>query len=77
MYTSMGWGVYVFFATCLICASVYAYFFIHETKGLRIDQMDHLFGSERERTFDVAADKGDVDSLHKESHVEVDRREVA
>ncbi|KAF1993772.1 general substrate transporter [Amniculicola lignicola CBS 123094] len=49
MYTSMGFGVYIFFASCLICASIYAYFFIHETKGLRIDQMDHLFGFERER----------------------------
>jgi len=45
MYTSMGYGVYIFFASCLICASVYAFFFIPETKGLRIDQMDQLFGS--------------------------------
>ncbi|KAF7136977.1 hypothetical protein CNMCM5793_006681 [Aspergillus hiratsukae] len=43
MYTSMGYGVYIFFATCLICASVYAFIFIHETKGLRIDQMDDIF----------------------------------
>jgi hypothetical protein len=47
MYTSMGWGVYVFFATSLIAASIYAYFFIHDTKGLRMDQMDQLFGYER------------------------------
>jgi hypothetical protein len=47
MYTSMGWGVYVFFATSLIFASIYAYFFIHDTKGLRMDQMDQLFGFER------------------------------
>ena len=44
MYTSLGYGVYIFFATALICASVYAFFFIRETKGLRIDQMDELFG---------------------------------
>jgi hypothetical protein len=44
MYTSMQWGVYVLFATCLLCASVYAFFFIHDTKGLRMDQMDQLFG---------------------------------
>lgn len=44
MYTSMGWGVYVLFATALLVGSVYAYFFIHDTKGLRMDQMDHLFG---------------------------------
>jgi len=77
MYSSMGFGVYVFFATCLVCASIYAYFFIHETKGLRIDQMDHLFGFERERTIPLPEGKSDMDSLHKESHVEVDRKEVA
>lgn len=44
MYTSLGYGIYVFFATSLICAAVYAFFFIHETKGLRMDQMDQLFG---------------------------------
>lgn len=44
MYASMGYGVYIFFASMLILASIYAFFFIHETKGLRIDQMDHLFG---------------------------------
>lgn len=47
MYTSMGYGVYIFFASALICASVYAFFFIPETKGLRIDQMDQLFGFTR------------------------------
>jgi hypothetical protein len=47
MYTNMQWGVYVFFASCLICASIFAFFFIHDTKGLRMDQMDQLFGFER------------------------------
>jgi hypothetical protein len=47
MYASMGYGVYIFFASALICASVYAFFFIPETKGLRIDQMDQLFGFTR------------------------------
>lgn len=48
MFSSMGYGVYIFFATCLIAASVYAFFFIHETKGLRVDQMDELFGYTKE-----------------------------
>ena len=47
MYTSMGYGVYIFFASALICASIYAFFFIPETKGLRIDQMDRVFGFSR------------------------------
>ncbi|KAF2475048.1 MFS quinate transporter-like protein QutD [Lindgomyces ingoldianus] len=78
MYTSMGYGVYVFFATCLVGASIYAYFFIHETKGLRMDQMDHLFGFEREEVA-LAGDvkMGDGESEH-EKEVKVDvRKEVA
>jgi sugar porter (SP) family MFS transporter len=57
MYTSMEWGVYVFFATCLVCASVYAWFFIHDTKGLRMDQMDELFGFEKREQFIVDAER--------------------
>jgi Sugar (and other) transporter len=55
MYTSMGYGVYIFFASALICASVYAFFFIPETKGLRIDQMDRLFGFTRPESASLAA----------------------
>ncbi|OQO11727.1 hypothetical protein B0A48_03454 [Cryoendolithus antarcticus] len=43
----LGYGVYIFFATMLILASIYAFFFIHETKGLRMDQMDGVFGLKR------------------------------
>ncbi|KAJ5627466.1 general substrate transporter [Penicillium herquei] len=40
-----GCGVYLFFASMLILSAIYAYFYIHETKGLRMDQMDLLFGA--------------------------------
>jgi len=43
----MGYGVYIFFASMLVLASIYAWFFIHETKGVRMDQMDALFGFAR------------------------------
>ena len=80
MYTSMGWGVYVFFATCLVCASIYAWFFIHDTKGLRIDEMDKLFGFERTSEYDVAtpSSKMDNDSEHNEkvAAVHVDNARV-
>jgi hypothetical protein len=57
MYTSMEWGVYVFFASALIYASVYAFFFIHDTKGLHMDQMDALFGFEKREEVIVQADQ--------------------
>jgi Sugar (and other) transporter len=66
MYTSMTYGVYIFFASCLICASIYAFFFIHETKGLRMDQMDQLFGFVGQGTdYTAAADVKSV-GLHRE-----------
>jgi sugar porter (SP) family MFS transporter len=81
MYTSMGYGVYVFFATCLVLASIYAYFFIHETKGLRMDQMDHLFGFERTGTVGSPSHKADYESetgmgMEKDT-VNVSRKEIA
>jgi hypothetical protein len=81
MYTSMGYGVYVFFASCLVLASIYAYFFIHETKGLRMDQMDHLFGFERATTVGSPLQKSDYESetgmgMDKDT-VDVSRKEVA
>ncbi|KAH7132472.1 MFS quinate transporter-like protein QutD [Dendryphion nanum] len=80
MYTSMGYGVYILFATSLVCASVFAYFFIHETKGLRMDQMDHLFGFERQplvgrHSAKVADDDSDR-GLEKDVRVDVSRKEV-
>ncbi|KAF2645798.1 general substrate transporter [Massarina eburnea CBS 473.64] len=68
MYTSMEWGVYVFFASCLVCASIYAYFFIHETKGLRIDQMDELFGHERPQLLPGPDVKDDPECDHNKTH---------
>lgn len=37
MYTSMSYRVYIFFASRLLRAAIYADFFIHEIKGLRMD----------------------------------------
>lgn len=73
MYSSMGYGVYIFFATCLIVASIYAYFFIPETKGVRIDQMDHLFGFTRLETASLAVKEDSYsqtkDDVYKEEVV--------
>lgn len=83
MYTSMGYGVYIFFASCLVCASIYAYFFIHETKGLRMDQMDHLFGFERsvdnlasQYAKGTGADEDSMHGVEKDLQVDVTRKEV-
>lgn len=60
MFSAMGYAIYIFFGCVLVFSATYAYFFIHETKGLRIDQMDQLFG----------AVGGQVVDYEKEIHTE-------
>ena len=76
----MNYGVYIFFASMLVLASIYAWFFIHETKGVRMDQMDELFGFERPAANYTSkiVEEGDLDdhgSKQKDTHVS--RVEVA
>lgn len=76
----MGYGVYIFFASMLILASIYAWFFIHETKGVRMDQMDELFGFERPQTHYASkvVEEGDLeDPDAKQKDAQVSRVEVA
>ena len=43
MFAAMGFGVYMFFATLMICAAVYVFFLVAETKGIPLEAMDSLF----------------------------------
>ncbi|EFQ35347.1 hypothetical protein CGRA01v4_13357 [Colletotrichum graminicola] len=49
IFSGLNYGVWFFFACWMLTASVWAYFFLPETKGLTIDQMDRLFGYEGDR----------------------------
>lgn len=76
----MGYGVYIFFASMLILASIYAWFFIHETKGVRMDQMDQLFGFVRpevDYASKVVEDGDYEDDRDKQKDAHVSRVEVA
>lgn len=42
IFTSMGYGTWFFFGTWLLIAVAWAFFFLPETKGVSIDQMDLL-----------------------------------
>jgi hypothetical protein len=46
MFTSMGYGVYLFFATLMIISAPYVYFLVPETKGVPLEDMDKLFGKD-------------------------------
>lgn len=44
MIEGISYGTFFFFAACTVCAFAFAYFFIPETKGIPIEDMDLLFG---------------------------------
>lgn len=46
MFASMSYGVYLFFASLMICAAVFVFFLIPETKGIPLEAMDRLFSNE-------------------------------
>ena len=46
MFASMGYGVYFFFASLMICASVFVFFLVPETKGIPLEAMDRLFSND-------------------------------
>ena len=43
MFLTMGYGVYFFFASLMICSVVFVYFLIPETKTIPLEAMDQLF----------------------------------
>ena len=43
MFTAMGYGVYFFFASLMICSAVFVFFLMPETKGIPLESMDRLF----------------------------------
>ena len=43
MFTSMGYGVYFFFASLMLCSVVFVWFLMPETKGIPLESMDRLF----------------------------------
>ncbi|KAK6363009.1 hypothetical protein TWF730_000458 [Orbilia blumenaviensis] len=51
MITSLGYGTYMFFASLMVCMGVWAWWFVLETKGKSLEEMEEIFGvqiSERE-----------------------------
>jgi hypothetical protein len=46
MFAAMSYGVYMFFASLMLCAAVYVFFLIPETKGIPLEAMDRLFSRE-------------------------------
>lgn len=43
MFAAMGYGVYLFFASLMVCSIPIVYFVIPETSGIPLEAMDELF----------------------------------
>jgi sugar porter (SP) family MFS transporter len=46
MFTSMGYGVYFFFASLMMASIVFVFFLLPETKGIPLEAMDRLFSKD-------------------------------
>jgi sugar porter (SP) family MFS transporter len=46
MFTTMGYGVYFFFASLMLGSVVFVFFLVPETKGIPLEAMDRLFSRE-------------------------------
>jgi MFS family permease len=69
MLDTIGYGTYIFFAAFCLLAFAFTYFFVPETRGKSLEDMDVVFGDtaahdDKARLFDIAADLGIVD-LHR------------
>ncbi|KAM0086006.1 hypothetical protein ACKRZS_001810 [Fusarium odoratissimum] len=43
MISDLGYGAYFFFSSILVCMGIWATFFVPETKGITLEDMDALF----------------------------------
>ncbi|KAK7725745.1 hypothetical protein SLS57_003811 [Botryosphaeria dothidea] len=67
MLEKIGYGTYLFFAAFCLLALLFTYFFVPETRGKSLEDMDAVFGDtaaheEKARLFNIAADLGIIES---------------
>ncbi|TEA21559.1 Quinate permease [Colletotrichum sidae] len=73
IFSAFGYGTWFFFAAWMIVATLWAFFFLPETKGLTMDQMDVIFGYAHDGRPEVAAKVDaydDVDKVKRSEHTE-------
>lgn len=81
MISDLGYGAYFFFAVVLSCMGIWSFFFVPETKGLSLEQMDALFSQSVHKVVwaqmmgrwmppsgDVTNHKLEEDAVHTEVH---------
>jgi hypothetical protein len=54
MITSLGYGTYMFFGALMVVMGFFAWYFIPETKGKTLEQMEALFGAPNAQALEEA-----------------------
>jgi hypothetical protein len=57
MFQTWKWGTYIFFAVFLAVSIVWIYFFLPETKGATLEEMDRVFKSRSGETDMIMLDE--------------------
>lgn len=68
-----GYGAYVFFAVFCVLAGLWTFFFVPETKGRTLEQMDHVFkdnSSESEKEKRAAIEAQLIQAQYESAHRE-------
>ena len=71
MLATLQWGTYIFFAAFCLIAFAFTYFFVPETRGKSLEDMDIVFGDmaaheEKTRLFNIAASLGLTEPIRAE-----------
>ena len=71
MLAKIGWGTYIFFAAFCLLALAFTFFFVPETRGKSLEDMDVVFGDteaheEKTRLFNIAASIGLTEPIRAE-----------
>lgn len=71
MLDTLKWGTYIFFAAFCLIAFVFTFFFVPETRGKSLEDMDVVFGDtaaheEKVRLYEIAASMGLTEALPNE-----------
>jgi hypothetical protein len=78
MFQTWKWGTYIFFAVFLAASIVWIYFFLPETKGATLEEMDRVFKSRSGETDMIMLDEArrDVAIAHY-AVLEVEKEKVS
>ncbi|CEF76448.1 hypothetical protein SNK03_004404 [Fusarium graminearum] len=81
MLSTIGWGTYIFFAAFCLLAFFFTYFFVPETRGKSLEEMDALFGDtaayeEKARLMEIASEIGLTEAF-PDSTIDLARKKPA